>query len=310
MRPLCVIGNINIDIIVGPTQPWPAPGTECAVEHGDVRVGGAAGNSALTWMATETPFQFAANTGNDHFGQWLRDAFTDHCENWPIERTVTAFSVGITHPDGERTFFTTGGHLPFLSLDAAKKSLDVAALRGGVALVVGSFLTDDLTRSYRSLFDWLEENNVQVALDTGWPITGWTTEIVDMSSSWLPRCSHLLLNEAEVLALTGRDDVSAAVSDLRQDLPDRAAVIVKLGDRGANGYLGSQMVHVSAPRVELIDSIGAGDVFNAGYLAAVSEGADFETAVARGVATASRAVSTLPRRYDVPPGWENAPCVA
>src|SRR5262245_47130695 len=97
MRPLCAIGNINIDIIIGPSDPWPVPGTECAVEHGEVRVGGAAGNSALAWMAMETPFQIAANTGNDHFGQWLRDTFAGHSKDWPIENSATAFSVGITH---------------------------------------------------------------------------------------------------------------------------------------------------------------------------------------------------------------------
>ena len=174
MRPLCVIGNINIDIIVGPSEPWPTPGTECAVEHGDIRVGGAAGNSALAWMAMEAPFQIGANTGNDHFGQWLRNAFARHSDAWPIENAVTAFSVGITHPDGERTFFTTCGHLPYLSLNAIKTSLDIAALRGGIALIVGSFLTDTLTKNYRALFDWLEENNVDIALDTGWPIAGFT----------------------------------------------------------------------------------------------------------------------------------------
>jgi sugar/nucleoside kinase (ribokinase family) len=310
MRPLSVIGNINIDIIVGPSEPWPVPGTECAVEHGDIRVGGAAGNSALAWMAMEKPFQIAANTGNDHFGQWLRNAFADHSKNWPVENATTAFSVGIIHPDGERTFFTTFGHLPLLSLEAIKTSLNLAGLRGGVALVVGSFLTENLRRNYSSLFAWLAENNIEVALDTGWPITGWTADTIDMTLSWLPRCRHLLLNEAEVLALTGRSEVATAVSDLRQHLPERSAIIVKLGARGAKGFLGSRLIHAPAPRVDLIDTIGAGDVFNAGYLAALAEGAEFETAVARGVAVASHAVSTLPRRYDAPPARENAPCLA
>lgn len=298
MRPLCVIGNINIDIIIGPSEPWPAPGTECAVEHGDIRVGGAAGNSALAWMAMEMPFQIAANTGNDHFGQWLRKAFSDHSKDWPIENAPTAFSVGITHPDGERTFFTTAGHLPLLSFHTVERSLDIAAMRGGIALIVGGFLTDQLTENYRALFDWLVEHDVDIALDTGWPITGWTAEVIAKTLSWLPCCRHLLLNEGEILALTGNTDVKTAVSELRRYVPEQAGIIVKQGARGATGFLGTRMVQVAAPPVDLVDTIGAGDAFNAGYLAALATCTDFERAVARGVAVASRAVSTLPRRYD------------
>ena len=298
MRPLCVIGNINIDIIIGPSQPWPAPGTECAVEHGDIRVGGAAGNSALVWTAMGLPFQIAANTGNDHFGQWLREAFSDYSKHWPIEDAPTAFSVGITHPDSERTFFTTAGHLPLLSFDSVKRALDVSALRGGIALIVGGFLTDRLTENYPSVFDWLIEHEIDIALDTGWPITGWTADVVAKARSWLSYCRHLLLNEGEILALTGNTDVKTAVSELRRHVPEQAAIIVKQGARGATGFLGPKMVQLPAPRVELIDTIGAGDVFNAGYLAATVKGADFDSAMARGITAASRAVSTLPRRYD------------
>lgn len=298
MRPLCVIGNINIDIIIGPSQPWPAPGTESAVEHGDVRVGGAAGNSALTWMAMKMPFQIAANTGNDHFGQWLRQSFSDYSTHWPIEKAPTAFSIGITHPDGERTFFTTAGHLPLLSFDTVERSLNVAAMRGGIALIVGGFLTDGLTRNYRSLFEWLTAQDVDIALDTGWPITGWTSDVIAMTRSWLPYCRHLLLNEGEILALSGSGDVKTAVSELRRGIPEQAAIIIKQGGRGATGFLDGRTIQLPAPRVELVDTIGAGDVFNAGYLAALANGADFERAMGRGIAVASRAVSTLPRRYD------------
>ena len=47
MRPLAVIGNVNVDLIMGPAAPWPQPGTEIIVDHDELRVGGSAGNAAL-----------------------------------------------------------------------------------------------------------------------------------------------------------------------------------------------------------------------------------------------------------------------
>lgn len=38
MKPLAVIGNVNVDLILGPTAPWPKPGTEIIVDHDELRV--------------------------------------------------------------------------------------------------------------------------------------------------------------------------------------------------------------------------------------------------------------------------------
>ncbi len=141
-RPLAIIGNVNVDIIVGDCPPTLHPGTESMVAHGDVRPAGCVGNTALAWSAMGIEFQVAANTGNDMFGDWLRTIFHKHSAAWPRESCPTTFSVGIAHPDSERTFLTTHGHIARLSLDEVKRGLDLDALSGGIALLVGGFLTD------------------------------------------------------------------------------------------------------------------------------------------------------------------------
>jgi hypothetical protein len=302
-RPLAVIGNVNVDIIIGAAEPWPQPGTEILVDHGEVRVGGAAGNAALAWQAMGVEFQVAGNTGNDQFGAWLRQSFPDHSRNWPVEETPTTFSVGVTHPDGERTFFTIPGHMPHLDLGTVRRSLDIDSLGGGIALVCGSFLTDRLTVDYPALFAWLSAHDVEIALDTGWPPSGWTAETRARVQSWLPACAHLLLNEVEIMSLTGAGDVDAALAALSDAARRPMTIVAKLGAAGAKGCRISedgtrQSAAIAAPAVAPVDTIGAGDVFNAGYLAAVAKGLDLQAALADGVAIASRAISTLPRRYD------------
>src|SRR5690606_36844133 len=133
MRPLAVIGNVNVDIILGPADPWPKAGTEVMVDHDELRVGGQAGNSALAWDGMGIEYEIAANVGDDQFGRWLADAFGDHGRKWPVRPEGTTLSVGITHPDGERTFFPTRGPLPRLNLADVLGVLNGEALAGGYA---------------------------------------------------------------------------------------------------------------------------------------------------------------------------------
>ncbi|MBB3648049.1 hypothetical protein FHX14_004274 [Rhizobium sp. BK619] len=307
MRPLAVIGNVNVDLILGPAAPWPKAGTEIIVDHDELRVGGSAGNSALAWQALGIEFDIAANIGSDQFGRWLAEAFGQRSENWPVRPEKTTLSVGITHPDGERTFFTTTGHLPRFSLADVFAVIDGLRLRGGYALLCGAFLTDDLTREYDALFDWADSHDITVALDTGWPLDGWTEENCAATRAWLSRSGIALLNEVETTTLAGIADPIEAAHEIRSHMPEGAIIVVKRGPDGAiaigpDGLL----VSVGAPLVTVVDTIGAGDVFNAAFLAALAKDAPLASCLTAGTEVASRAISTLPRSYGGPTSVEEA----
>ncbi|OHV83257.1 PfkB family carbohydrate kinase [Mesorhizobium sp. ORS 3428] len=307
MRPLAVIGNVNVDLIVGPVAPWPKAGTETVVDHDDLRVGGQAGNSALAWQALGIDFEIAANLGDDQFGRWLSEAFDSRAEKWPVHSEGTTLSVGMTHPDGERTFFTTRGHLPRFSLADVLCVLDGKRLSGGYALLCGSFLTDDLTREYDAFFDWADAHQIAVALDTGWPIDGWTPANCVAARSWLSRCAFALFNEVETTTLAGLENPVEAARKIRDGMRKGATVVVKRGPDGAIAIgANGQLIQVPAPRVEVVDTIGAGDVFNAAFLAALAQERPLESCLSAAVRVASRAISTLPRDYGGPTLLEDA----
>ena len=301
MKPLAVIGNVNVDLILGPAAPWPTPGTEIIVDHDELRVGGSAGNSALAWTALGVDFAIAANVGSDEFGRWLREAFGVRAEKWSVRPEGTTLSVGITHPDGERTFFTTRGHLPRFSLADVLAVLDGAQLAGGYALLCGAFLTADLTSDYSALFDWADRHDITLALDTGWPLDGWTAENCAATRRWLGRCGCVLMNEVETTTLAGLSDPFEAARSLKAQMREGAIVVVK---RGADGAIGidadGTLVVAAAPVVTVVDTIGAGDVFNAGFLAALAEGQSLQACLDAGTRIASQAISTLPRSYGGP----------
>jgi sugar/nucleoside kinase (ribokinase family) len=301
MRPLAVAGNVNVDLILGPVTPWPEPGTEVMVAHDDLRVGGSAGNTALAWAAMGLPFQFSASVGADPFGAFLGAAFPDHAPRWPVSPRRTTLSVGLTHPNGERTFLTTQGHLLDMTAPAVLAALDGATLRGGLLLLSGAFVTEALAAGYDQIFDWADSHAIDVALDTGWPTKGWTETARTQTFRWLSRSKIALLNEVEATGLTGQTSVENAARALRQVMPPGAVVIVKCGAEGALALDPDGALHRAPARpVQVVDTIGAGDIFNAGVLAALAQARPVTVCLQQGVALASHAIATHPRQFLAP----------
>ncbi|CAM5769804.1 ribokinase [Labrys miyagiensis] len=295
-EPLFLIGNVNVDLVMGPQEPWPQPGTEVIVPESEFRVGGAAGNTALALDVLGVDYRLIASRGDDMLGRWLAEPFGARAEAWTVAEGATTVSVGIGHPDGERTFFTTTGHLHSFKLSDVLSQLEEAG-DGRVALLVGPFVIPALLADYDELIAILRRRGYRVALDTGWPDGGWTAQVRTRVAAWVGHCQHVLVNDIEARGMTGADTVEAAAAIIRPLMPDGASLVIKCGPDGALAWRGNEHVAVPAPKVDVVDTIGAGDTFSAGYFASLVESSDLARAVTNGVTVASLAVSTRPRRY-------------
>ncbi|PYB69884.1 carbohydrate kinase family protein [Rhizobium wuzhouense] len=298
-KPLVVIGNLNIDIIIGPAT-WPEVGTEVFVDQDEVRVGGSAGNTALALQTLGHPHTFIGSVGSDTFGTILEQAFApETCRliKCPARTTLT---VGITHPDSERTFFTTRGHLPHLSADDVIGQLDTVDIDGGTVLLSGAFQTERLMADYDLLIRAANARGATIAVDPGWPTGGFSAQTRSFLQNLASKSRCVLLNETEAMHLSGADTPEAAARAIHALQPPDAETVVKCGSRGALVLdVGGGLRWVNAPKVDVIDTIGAGDVFNAGYLSGRSLGHSPAVSLGRAVALASRAISTQPRRYEL-----------
>lgn len=290
-----VLGNVNVDLVMGPLAPWPMPGTEIVLPQTEMRAGGAAGNTALALKAMGARYRLVCNMGDDILGRWLGEALGER--DWPLAPTPTSLSVGLTHPNGERTFLTSKGHLEAMTPEVALSLLPRHAAPGDIVLLAGAFLSPLLLAAYDALIDELVRRGFSLALDTGWPIEGWTEGARRQVTSWLESCDHVLLNEIESCGLAAQPEVEAAAGWLRRQTKPDAAIVIKRGPFGVIASRGAARCEAGAPRIEVVDTIGAGDVFNAAYLHKVIGGGDLPSAIAAGVAAASLAISTSPRRY-------------
>lgn len=299
---LYVVGNINVDLIMSTLQDWPKKGTEAMLESSSLRPGGSAGNCALALSALNVPHRLVANQGNDQFTGWLAGLFPESAPHWPTCDCETSLTFGVTHPDHERTFFSNQGHIVRLSMQDVLAQLPENAQPGDWVLLCGTWLCTALYADYPQLLSALRTRGYRVAIDSGWPPEDWSDTLRTQAAQWLPFCDALLLNEVETLGLAGAQTLDAAAQKLLAQMAENAFCVAKCGPDGARLWSADQALHQHAEPVEVVDTIGAGDSFNAGFLSALIYGLPPATALQWGVRVAGCAISSSPRRY---PDWQS-----
>ena len=100
----------------------------------------------------------------------------------------------------------------------------------------------------------------------------------------LPAVDVLFVNAAEAAAVSGAADpvMAATILAARGPLP-----VVKLGAAGALAHDGGRLSRVSAPAVTIVDTVGSGDSFDAGFLCGRSLGWEVSRCLALGVVCGS-----------------------
>ena len=290
--PLSIVGDVGVDLVLGSLTEWPQIGTELLMPRSELRPGGSGANAALAARHIGQRAHLISAVGNDHFGQWLAEQFTGIETRLEICDIETTVSVGLMHTCGERNFFTTHGHLQRLSAEHVLAHLQPTAAPA-IALFTAPFLLTDLRPRYAALMAEAGRRGYRVALDTGWPPEGWNREEV---MSWLPHCDHLLINELEAQSIAGTEDLDDALALIGGALKPDASLIVKVGARGALGLEAGRRVERITEPADIFDTIGAGDAFNAGYLAARLRGGDLAEGLAAGCRTAGAILSRFPRK--------------
>ena len=134
----------------------------------------------------------------------------------------------------------------------------------------------------------------RVLFDSGWPSEGFTEPVRRELDALLPWIDELLPNEAEARAWSSKGDLVEALDRLQRH---GGRVVVKRGAQGASWLRGAGLETRPAPRVPVADSVGAGDCFNAAYVAALAGGAANAVAVDSAVRYAADVVGRRPRHY-------------
>lgn len=177
--------------------------------------------------------------------------------------------------------------------------LDAAQL-AGVRIVHTTGITPALSPSCRAMVDQLfidaRAAGALVSFDVNDRRPLWTMQD---AAETLTR-----LADAADIAFVGRDEAeriwgTVTPAEIRAHLPNCGLLVVKDGEIGATAFRGDdEPVFVPAPRVEVVEPVGAGDAFAAGFLAATLEGAELAERLSAGHTAAARVLTT---HGDLPP---------
>ncbi len=278
---LLVVGEINPDVIVADPDPRPAFGqAERIVRDIRLAVGSSSVITACAAARLGLRVAMVGVVGDDDFGRFMLDAMRDRGVD------ATAVRVSDDVPTGSSVILTDGRDRAILTARGTISTVTVddvpAALLGQARhLHIGSwFLQDGLRPDAAGLLGAARDAGLTTSLDPNWdPSGGWDHGL----RAVLPWLDLIFPNETEVGRIAGVDDPeTAAVALARLGGPGTApgrsgrgvTVVVKRGADGAFAATADGIVaRTGAYPVTAVDTTGAGDTFDASFLAAWLAGA-------------------------------------
>lgn len=264
------LGILVVDALSGPIERYPEPKVRPQVVTQAVRfaVGGGAANtgSALAKMGIDV--RVFSKVGDDANGEFivreLKQAGVDTrgIRRAPAENTPFTF-VGV-HPDGDRTFI----HTPGCNRGFGPGDLDLDIL-----LATDYFLYQDCWvlpaldgEPGASILAEARRRGVVTLLDECWGLGPRR----DLLEAMLPHCDYFLPSQDEIRVIYP-DWSMERVADHVRSL-GVGTVVIKQGSEGCEVFSGRIRKRVPALPARVVDTTGAGDCWDAGFIAALVHG--------------------------------------
>lgn len=255
-----VVGELNPDLVLAALTSLPEPGREVVAREFAFRLGSSSAICASGLAKLGNDVAFLGTAGDDVFGRFCVQQLTAAGVDVSLVRTdpslQTGLTVSITAQD--RALVSYPGAMEELCADDVADSV-LARFRH--LHVSAYFLQRGLKPGLPGLFRRARALGLTTSFDPGHdPYDEWGDEIRDV----FRETSVLFLNEIELELTTGSGDIEQGPGQLSTD---STLAVVKLGARGAAALDASGVIdRVPAMEVDVVDTTGAGDSFNAGFL--------------------------------------------
>jgi sugar/nucleoside kinase (ribokinase family) len=271
---IAIAGEINLDLILYGLPEQLATERELLASGFAITLGSSSAILAHNLAALGSRVGFVTKVGSDPFGTLAMERLRERGVDLAGVAHGAKSGVTLILDHGHRrhilTYPGTISELRFEDLDldylACARHFHMSSL----------FLQRELLPHVPKLFRHMKSAGLTTSLDTNDdPDNRWDSALEEI----LPHVDILLPNEREAMKISRADDVETALSWLAQKVE---TVVVKMGASGAVAIRDGRRLSTPAVPVTVIDPIGAGDSFDAGFLHQFLRGADLTTCLAYG----------------------------
>jgi sugar/nucleoside kinase (ribokinase family) len=256
-----VIGELNVDIILNDIQSFPAVGKEIIANTMSVTLGSSSAIFASNLSSLGAHVAFIGKTGDDNFTEVIISSL----ENKKVDTThiikskslCTGATIVLNY-DQDRANVTYPGAMNDLYLE----DIDFNFLSTARHMHFSScFLQPGIRNDLVTLFRRAKELNLTTSFDPQWdPEEMWDIPLEDL----LPFVDIFLPNIQEFKFLTRSNSVEDGIRKIKDFAH---CVVIKNGSNGAIVWDCNDLQFQQAFKNEsVVDCIGAGDSFNAGFI--------------------------------------------
>lgn len=260
MKRIVIAGEINVDLIFTGVPALPQLGRETLAQTYLQCPGSSSMILAMGLARLGDPVRFVGRCGSDAFGRFCIDALHERSVETAAVMADDDLRTGVTvamSSCADRALLTWPGAIAELTAD----DVSDAVLAGAQHLHVSSYyLQTKLRPQLGELFARAHVAGLTTSLDPGSdPEQRWGRELIDV----LRHVDVFLPNESEACAISG---AGAPEDALRAFDNGITRTVIKIGSRGAMTLNAAEVVSALPYATNVVDTTGAGDSFNAGFL--------------------------------------------
>ena len=252
-----IAGTPNIDMIVPPYEALPGPGEEIRVDNMYVQCGGGVAITAIGLSKLEMKTMIYGAGHNDLFGEFILQELQKYGVKMMTRFSEKSTGISIAlDVDKDRRFITYDGCVNEVTPKDIPKGLLKKIRHIHLTNYRGRMDLDE----YLQFIEDAHQAGATVSMDVGWDDTGqWDECLFDITK----KLDVFFINDKELLEYTRSVGLDAGIEKLTGFCSHAA---IKMGARGSRLLISGEVFRSKAYRVISLDTTGAGDSFNAGYL--------------------------------------------
>lgn len=261
-------GALNVDRLCMVNDFAPVDGETFIVEE-KKSCGGSASNTIIATSKLGLNVGYIGKIGNDSNGRLMKDYLESNNVNTDHliidEDGETGEVIGFVDGKGDRKLYVT----PKTNDKISNEDIDRNYLNNTKILHLTSFVgLNPEDPSINTQFELLKElpSDVKVSFDPGMLYVNRGKEFMDKLIEYT---DILLINENELLISTNLNDLDEAIDLIA---PKVDILVVKRSTKGSLIVQGDNKIEVGIFSVDSVDTTGAGDAYNAGFLYGLTKG--------------------------------------